>query len=60
MAEGRLMRRAIAPAEETLRPNSGGPFGALILRRHHVVAEGHNRVIGANGPPARSAGALRR
>lgn len=46
------MRRAIALAEEKMRANQGGPFGAVIVKDGAIVAEGHNRVTSANDPTA--------
>lgn len=46
------MRRAIALAEEKMRADQGGPFGAVIVKDGAVVAEGHNRVTSANDPTA--------
>lgn len=52
MAEKRFMRRAIAIAEEMMRTNAGGPFGAVIVRDGAIIAEGHNRVTSVNDPTA--------
>ena len=46
------MRRAIALATENVRTNSGGPFGAVIVRNGAVVGEGVNRVTIENDPTA--------
>ena len=52
MADQQFMRRAITLAEEKMRANEGGPFGAVIVRDGSIVAEGHNRVTTANDPTA--------
>jgi guanine deaminase len=50
-ANPELMKRAIAIAMENVR-NGGGPFGTVIARDGHVVAEGVNRVTATNDPTA--------
>ena len=52
MADERFMRRAIALAEEKMRANLGGPFGAVIVRDGTIVAEGFNKVTSSNDPTA--------
>jgi guanine deaminase len=47
-----FMRRAIALALENVRSGNGGPFGALIVKDRHILAEGTNRVTSANDPTA--------
>jgi guanine deaminase len=47
-----FMRRAIALALESVRSGNGGPFGALIVKDRHILAEGTNRVTSANDPTA--------
>ena len=47
-----LMRRAIALSRAQLDSAAGGPFGAVIARDGHVVAEGVNRVPSTNDPTA--------
>src|SRR5262245_41767282 len=46
-----LMRRAIELARASVR-TGGGPFGCVIARDGHTIAEGHNRVTLANDPTA--------
>jgi guanine deaminase len=46
-----FMRRAIALALENIRAG-GGPFGAVIARDAHIIAEGANRVTATNDPTA--------
>jgi len=47
----RWMRRAIALATANVNLGSG-PFGAVIVRKGELVAEGQNRVTGDNDPTA--------
>src|SRR5215470_7523057 len=46
------MQRAIALSAEKMRAGLGGPFGAVIARAGHVIAEGHNQVTSLNDPTA--------
>jgi guanine deaminase len=46
------MRRAIALSREVMRTGEGGPFGAVIVRDGHLVAEGLNQVTATNDPTA--------
>ena len=47
------MRAAIAAAQEGMRANRGGPFGAVIVRGDgEVVAHGSNEVTSTNDPTA--------
>jgi guanine deaminase len=48
----RYMRRAIELATGNVRAGRGGPFGAVVVRDGHVVAEGVNLVTSANDPTA--------
>ena len=45
------MRRAIALALENIRAG-GGPFGCVIAKDGHIIAEGANRVTATNDPTA--------
>ncbi len=47
----RFMREAIALAEASVR-DSGGPFGAVVVRNGEVVGRGHNRVTLDSDPTA--------
>jgi guanine deaminase len=47
-----FMRRASELALEKMRENSGGPFGAVIVRNNEIIAEGWNRVTSTNDPTA--------
>jgi len=46
------MRRAIALATENVRTNSGGPFGAVIVKNGEIVGEGVNTVTATNDSTA--------
>src|SRR5262252_7694910 len=52
MSENAFMRRAAALALEKMRANSGGPFGAVIVRNDTIFAEGWNEVTSSNDPTA--------
>jgi guanine deaminase len=52
MSEDEFMRRAVMLSLEKMRANSGGPFGAIIVRRGEIVAEGWNQVTSTNDPTA--------
>lgn len=47
-----FMRRAIALAEKGMNSDSGGPFGAVVVKNDEIIAEGFNRVISTNDPTA--------
>jgi tRNA(Arg) A34 adenosine deaminase TadA len=47
-----FMARAIRLAIENVRSGSGGPFGAVIVRDGHLIAEGANQVTSTNDPTA--------
>jgi guanine deaminase len=40
MTEQAFMQRAVALAIEKMRANSGGPFGAVIVRNNTIISEG--------------------
>jgi len=46
------MRRALAVARQGMDGNTGGPFGAVIVKDGRVIAEGCNRVTSTNDPTA--------
>src|SRR6516162_7841233 len=52
MSEQAFMQRAVALALEKMRANSGGPFGAVIVRNDTIIAEGWNEVTFSNDPTA--------
>tara|TARA_R110000868_G_scaffold36445_2_gene129347 strand:- start:3 stop:479 length:477 start_codon:yes stop_codon:yes gene_type:complete len=47
-----FMNRAIALAEEGMKANAGGPFGAVIVKDDQIIAEGYNKVTSTNDPTA--------
>lgn len=46
------MKAAAREAYEGLRLKSGGPFGAVIIRKGGIIARGHNQVTSLNDPTA--------
>lgn len=46
------MRRAIELAKYGMNNNSGGPFGAVVVKDGEIIAEGYNRVTSDNDPTA--------
>jgi guanine deaminase len=52
MTEQAFMQRAAALALEKMRANTGGPFGAVIVRKGAIIAEGWNEVTSSNDPTA--------
>jgi guanine deaminase len=46
------MRRAIELSLENVTSGRGGPFGAVVVCRDEIVAEGTNQVTGSNDPSA--------
>lgn len=44
--------RAIALAAQGMESNSGGPFGAVVVKDGEIIAEGHNQVTSTNDPTA--------
>lgn len=47
------MKKAKENAEEGIRKNEGGPFGAVIVdKQGNIIAEGNNKVIKENDPTA--------
>ena len=47
-----MMRAAIRLSLEKMSRGQGGPFGAIVARGGHAVAEGWNQVTSANDPTA--------
>jgi guanine deaminase len=47
-----FMREAIRLSFETMRSNTGGPFGAVVVKEGKVIARGYNRVLETNDPTA--------
>lgn len=48
----RFMREAIKLSFETMRSNTGGPFGAVVVKDGKIIARGFNRVLETNDPTA--------
>lgn len=48
----KFMRAAIKLAEKGVDSNSGGPFGAVIVKDNKIIAEGFNSVTLLNDPTA--------
>jgi len=46
------MRAAIQLAEEGMLANSGGPFGAVVVKDGTIIGKGFNRVTSNNDPTA--------
>ena len=46
------MTAAIRLSLDGMRGGSGGPFGAVIVRRGEIIAEGFNQVLATNDPTA--------
>jgi guanine deaminase len=51
-AEESHMREAIRLSFETMRNNSGGPFGAVVVKDGKIIARGFNKVVLTNDPTA--------
>ena len=47
-----FMREAIRLAEEGMNSDSGGPFGAVVVKNGEIIARGFNRVTSDNDPTA--------
>ncbi len=47
-----FMQKAIDLARKGANSNSGGPFGAVIVKNNKIIAEGYNRVTSTNDPTA--------
>ncbi|MBT0608630.1 nucleoside deaminase [Aequorivita echinoideorum] len=47
-----FIKRAIQLAEEGMKSNAGGPFGAVIVKNDKIIAEGFNQVTSSNDPTA--------
>jgi len=48
----KFMKLALKEAELGVRKGSGGPFGAVIVRKGRVVSKGRNRVPSSKDPTA--------
>ncbi|MEO8086999.1 MAG: nucleoside deaminase [Bacteroidota bacterium] len=47
-----FMREAIRLSLDTMRSNTGGPFGAVVVKDGKIIARGFNRVLETNDPTA--------
>ncbi|WP_299454887.1 nucleoside deaminase [uncultured Microscilla sp.] len=47
-----FINRAIELATQGMDSNSGGPFGAVVVKNGEIIAEGHNRVTSTQDPTA--------
>jgi tRNA(Arg) A34 adenosine deaminase TadA len=47
-----FMRRAISLAQKGIDSNSGGPFGAVVVKDGEIIGEGCNQVTSTNDPTA--------
>ena len=47
-----FMEQAIRLSVENVDANSGGPFGAVIIKNGEIIANGANRVAEDNDPTA--------
>jgi tRNA(Arg) A34 adenosine deaminase TadA len=47
-----FMKEAIRLSFETMRNNTGGPFGAVVVKDNTIIARGYNKVISTNDPTA--------
>ena len=48
----KFMKRAINLAQNSIDQNTGGPFGAVIVKDGEVIGEGWNQVTSTNDPTA--------
>lgn len=46
------MQAAIQLAEEGMNSNSGGPFGAVVVKNGEIISRGYNKVTSNNDPTA--------
>lgn len=46
------MREAIRLSFETMRNNTGGPFGCVVVKDGKIIARGVNKVVSMNDPTA--------
>ena len=47
-----FMKEAIRLSFETMRNNTGGPFGAVVVKDGKIIARGYNKVVSTNDPTA--------
>ena len=46
------MREAIRLSFDTMRSNTGGPFGCVVVKDGKIIARGFNQVVSTNDPTA--------
>ena len=47
-----FLKKAIELAKQGIDTNSGGPFGAVIVRDNEIIGQGYNRVTSTLDPTA--------
>ena len=47
-----FMQKAIDLAKKGVSSNSGGPFGAVIVKDNKIIGKGYNKVTSTNDPTA--------
>ncbi len=47
-----FMSKAIKMAQTGMNKNAGGPFGAIIVKDHKIIAKAFNQVTSSNDPTA--------
>jgi guanine deaminase len=52
MSSEQFMVEAIRLSFETMRNNTGGPFGAVIVKDGNIIGRGFNNVLATNDPTA--------
>jgi guanine deaminase len=52
MAKDFFMKKAVTIAIENVETNSGGPFGAIVVKDGIIISEGRNQVTATNDPTA--------
>ncbi|VBB46002.1 Guanine deaminase [uncultured Paludibacter sp.] len=52
MSDKKYMLAACEEAQEGMRNNDGGPFGAVIVMDGKIIGRGHNMVTSTNDPTA--------
>ncbi len=52
MATSPFMLEAIALSRKAIQTSQGGPFGAVIVQGHAIIAKAHNEVLATHDPTA--------
>lgn len=47
-----IMKMGIEKAQQTMRQDIGGPFGAVIVKDGHIISVASNTVLGSHDPTA--------